>query len=509
MNTRSKAITSNTTTDMNVNSNTPHIPDEPTQEEAMPSWARAFLEIAQSIHIKLDQLENRTKNLESPDESNSWEASSSQIEIPKEPVNDHPNSSNFVPSNDHYPRDRTDYQYNQVRVDIPMFKGGDDPKEYLNLGMISSLPKTTQFTNPTPRTNSTIRCFNCQQVGHVKTNCPKLDNSEPLLDYTNEDIELENEVYVLDEAMIYDNDVIIQGKTNVCSYMFKNKKLILKPYMENSHPHKLSKVSAPLALVRKISSKKIQKSTRPTIHALIPKAIFIEHVHIIHDIVSKQLASSYEPYKTFTDFLRRYKILKQSDLVNIKIHPPKLLKIYFKFQLKNYVPFKISSKVNDKTYIMDISNDWGISNSFTISDLVKFHENEDLSYEKFSSPTPLESEDFKNSLLSPNLVSNVGLIDKIIDHQTIITDSKEDDYKFLVQWKGKPISDASWITSHDPLHYAPCLHSNFFLNMKDTSLEMKSSDPGGIDGELYQNMNTRVPSEPIYALRKRSHSQLQ
>ena len=157
---------------------------------------------------------------------------------------------------------------------------------------------------------------------------------------------------------------------------------------------------------------------------------------------------------------------------------------------------------------MDIPNDWGTSNSFNISDLVEFHESEDISNEMFSSPT-LESENFQNFLLSPNLVSNVGLIDKIIDHRTIITDSKEDDYEVLVQWKDKPISDASWITFHDLLNYAPHLHSNFFLDMKDTSSEMKSSNPGGIDGELSQNMKTRVPSEPRYALRKRNHSQLQ
>ena len=132
MNTRSKSIAPNTTSDMNANTNTPHIPDEPTREEAMPSWARGLLESMQSINIKLDQQDNRIKNLESPKKSNSWEASSSQKKFSKEPINDHPNSSNFVPSNDHYPRNRTDYQYNQVRLDIPMFKGGDDPKEFLN-----------------------------------------------------------------------------------------------------------------------------------------------------------------------------------------------------------------------------------------------------------------------------------------------------------------------------------------------------------------------------------------
>ena len=114
----------------------------------------------------------------------------------------------------------------------------------------------------------------------------------------------------------------------------------------------------------------------------------------------------------------------------VKIHPHRLPKLYYKLQLISYGPFKILSKINDNAYIVDIPNDWGISNSFNILDLVEFHENENIPNEMFLSPTPLESEDFKNSILSPNLVSNVGLIDKIIDHRTIITDSKEDDYEF-------------------------------------------------------------------------------
>ena len=74
----------------------------------------------------------------------------------------------------------------------------------------NSLPKTTQFTNAFPRTNPNVKCFNCQHVGHVKTNFPKLtlviDNSEPLPDDTNEEIELDNEVYELEETMINDNE---------------------------------------------------------------------------------------------------------------------------------------------------------------------------------------------------------------------------------------------------------------------------------------------------------------
>ena len=48
---------------------------------------------------------------------------------------------------------------------------------------------------------------------------------------------------------------------------------------------------------------------------------FIEHVHTIHDIVSKQLALSYEEYKLSADLQKRCKTLKESELVMLKIHP--------------------------------------------------------------------------------------------------------------------------------------------------------------------------------------------
>ena len=416
MNTRSKSIAPNANTEANTNVNPPHTPAEPIKDDTLPPWATVMVESMQATNVnlqtinanlqavtvcvqsntmKVEQLDIRLKKLESPKKSNSWEASSSQVKIPKEPINDHPNSSNFVPYNDHHPRDRTDYQYNQVRVDIPMFKGSDDPKEFLNweshldsyfgwfdyseerklkfaelkldgsaktywksilkicayryedrittwaemkgrlrtkyvpvnykiqlidtwqriqqkqrsvrdyinefqelmiaceleedqlsiisrfktglredikielelrevstldeaykvalrldgffkknprysnlnqprtfnrgqgntppniplnsnlnVGMNSSLPKTSQFTTPNPRTNSTIRCFNCQQVGHVKTNCPKLalvmDSSNPLHTNENNELEFEDEIYDLDEAMINDNEDINQ-----------------------------------------------------------------------------------------------------------------------------------------------------------------------------------------------------------------------------------------------------------------------------------------------------------
>ena len=78
---------------------------------------------------------------------------------------------------------------------------------------------------------------------------------------------------ILGRPWLYDNDVRIQERTNECSFMFKNKRIILKPYMKNIHPYKLSKVSAPLNLVEKSNNKETTLREKPTIYALIPKEI--------------------------------------------------------------------------------------------------------------------------------------------------------------------------------------------------------------------------------------------
>ena len=102
----------------------------------------------------------------------------------------------------------------------------------------------------------------------------------------------------------------------------------------------------------------------------------------------------------------------------------------------------------------------------------------------FHLPILLKVNSFQIIFLSSTLVSNVGLIDMIIDHRTIITDLKEDDYSLLLQWNGNTISDASWITSHDPLHYAPHLLLTFIIYERHF-LGDEVLQPRGNDGEYY------------------------
>ena len=81
---------------------------------------------------------------------------------------------------------------------------------------------------------------------------------------------------ILGRPWLYDNDVRIQGRSNECSFMFNNRRIILKPYMKNIHPNKLTKVSVPLNLAEKSSNRETTLREKPTIYALIPKEIPIE-----------------------------------------------------------------------------------------------------------------------------------------------------------------------------------------------------------------------------------------
>ena len=81
---------------------------------------------------------------------------------------------------------------------------------------------------------------------------------------------------ILGRPWLYDNDVRIQGRTNECSFMFKNKRITLKPFMKKINPSTLAKATAPLTLVKKNVNKKTHNQERQIIYALIPKEISSE-----------------------------------------------------------------------------------------------------------------------------------------------------------------------------------------------------------------------------------------
>ena len=114
-------------------------PLDPPKEDPMPSWAKALLDGMRSLNIKFDLQEIRIQTLENnntrPNGSNPTQKKDKGIlEQPFEPLKTHdsPTFQNTNSNNYSNNRERIESHYNQLKLDTPMFKGGDDPKEYLN-----------------------------------------------------------------------------------------------------------------------------------------------------------------------------------------------------------------------------------------------------------------------------------------------------------------------------------------------------------------------------------------
>ena len=69
---------------------------------------------------------------------------------------------------------------------------------------------------------------------------------------------------ILGRPWLYDNDVRIQGRTNVCSFMFKGKRISLQPYTKGKAP-KETKARVPLTIVDKVNVEECS-----VLYALIP-----------------------------------------------------------------------------------------------------------------------------------------------------------------------------------------------------------------------------------------------
>ena len=272
MSTISEAIASNNTADVYVFNNTRYIiTDEPT-----PSWAVELIENLEAINIrmqalisKLDQHDNEDENLESLEEPTpTWaralmeEIDQMDMRLQKLESQDESNS----------------WEDNSPQLEIP-----DEP--------INDYP---HFPNFVPSNDYYPRDMIDYQYTEARVDTPMSKEVNDLKEYLNEDM------------------ISSLPKTIPCINPTPRSNRIIRCYKCQKVGHVKADCSK-LIIVMDDSNPLPTNDSKESkledeIHGL-DREIPIKHVHIIHDIVLKEFASSYERFKTFIAFPRRYKIL--------------------------------------------------------------------------------------------------------------------------------------------------------------------------------------------------------
>ncbi|KAG0466983.1 hypothetical protein HPP92_018563 [Vanilla planifolia] len=127
--------------------------------------------------------------------------------------------------------------------------------------------------------------------------------------------------------------------------------------------------------------------------------------------------------------------------------PPGTLR---KLHAKGIGPFRIITKISPNAYTLELPDDYGVSNTFNISDLVAYKEPVEIPSEPFEPESPpLVSEPLPECPQACFKKASEQ-IEKIIDDK--ITNTRNKQYrKYLVHWKDRLNEDDTWI-SREELH---------------------------------------------------------
>ena len=100
---------------------------------------------------------------------------------------------------------------------------------------------------------------------------------------------------------------------------------------------------------------------------------FAQHFRNMHHDIHHRIASQNERYKAAADVGRRSVSFCEGDLVMVRLRSKKYSPgVATKLHARSAGPFPVARVISENAYVVGIPSDWGISSTFTVSDLARY-----------------------------------------------------------------------------------------------------------------------------------------